>query len=106
MHVKIASPRQPRALAEHDLFGKPVSTFADHALGLSACLSVSGGGSIMGFQRATVRASPRCVEKEMADKVYEVPAEWTKRAFIDSAKYRAMYHPSLSHPHGFCAEQP
>jgi acetyl-CoA synthetase len=59
----------------------------------------------MGFQRANVRASPRCVEKEMADKVYEVPAEWTKRAFIDSAKYRAMYDRSLSDPDGFWAEQ-
>jgi acetyl-CoA synthetase len=45
------------------------------------------------------------VEKEMADKVYEVPAEWTKRAFIDSAKYRAMYDRSLSDPNGFWAEQ-
>ena len=27
----------------------------------------------------------------MPDKVYEIPADWAKRAFIDSAKYRAMY---------------
>jgi acetyl-CoA synthetase len=47
----------------------------------------------------------RGVEEEMADKVYEVPAEWTKRAFIDSAKYRAMYDRSLSDPNGFWAEQ-
>ena len=59
----------------------------------------------MDFQRANGRASSRRVEKEMADKVYEVPAEWTKRAFIDSAKYRAMYDRSLSDPNGFWAEQ-
>ena len=59
----------------------------------------------MDFQRANGRASSRRVEKEMADKVYEVPAEWTKRAFIDGAKYRAMYDRSLSDPNGFWAEQ-
>ena len=41
----------------------------------------------------------------MADKVYEVPAAWTKRAFIDAAKYRAMYDRSLSDPNGFWAEE-
>ncbi|MGA9320426.1 MAG: acetate--CoA ligase [Xanthobacteraceae bacterium] len=41
----------------------------------------------------------------MADKVYEVPAAWTKRAFIDAAKYRAMYDRSLADPNGFWAEE-
>ena len=45
------------------------------------------------------------VEEEMADKVYEVPAAWTKRAFIDAAKYRAMYDRSLADPNGFWAEE-
>jgi acetyl-CoA synthetase len=45
------------------------------------------------------------VEEEMADKVYEVPAAWTKRAFIDAAKYRAMYDRSLADPDGFWAEE-
>jgi acetyl-CoA synthetase len=40
----------------------------------------------------------------MSDKVYEVPADWAKRAFIDGAKYRAMYDRSLADPNGFWAE--
>jgi acetyl-CoA synthetase len=47
----------------------------------------------------------RGVEEEMPDKVYEIPADWAKRAFIDSAKYRAMYGRSLGDPNGFWAEQ-
>src|ERR1700723_2828766 len=47
----------------------------------------------------------RGVEEEMSDKVYEILADWAKRAFIDSAKYRAMYDRSLSDPNGFWAEQ-
>jgi acetyl-CoA synthetase len=43
------------------------------------------------------------VEEEMPDKVYEIPADWAKRAFIDSAKYRAMYDRSLADPNGFWA---
>jgi acetyl-CoA synthetase len=46
----------------------------------------------------------RGVEEEMSDKVYEVPADWAKRAFIDGAKYRAMYDRSLADPNGFWAE--
>jgi acetyl-CoA synthetase len=45
------------------------------------------------------------VEEEMADKVYEIPADWAKRAFIDSKKYRAMYDRSLADPNGFWGEQ-
>ena len=41
----------------------------------------------------------------MPDKVYEVPAEWSKRAFIDNAKYRSMYDRSIADPNGFWAEQ-
>ena len=41
----------------------------------------------------------------MSDKVYEIPADWAKRAFIDGAKYRAMYDRSLADPDGFWAEQ-
>src|SRR5271170_3747731 len=40
----------------------------------------------------------------MSDKVYEVPAEWSKRAFADAAKYRAMYDRSIADPNGFWAE--
>ncbi|MGY4403705.1 acetate--CoA ligase [Bradyrhizobium sp. USDA 3315] len=36
--------------------------------------------------------------------VYDVPAEWSKRAWIDDAKYREMYAQSVSDPDGFWAE--
>ena len=45
------------------------------------------------------------VEDGMSDKVYEIPAEWTKRAYIDDAKYRAMYERSVKNPNAFWAEQ-
>ncbi len=41
----------------------------------------------------------------MSDKIYEVTANWAKRAFIDKAKYRAMYDRSIADPEGFWAEQ-
>src|SRR3954464_5369432 len=41
----------------------------------------------------------------MSDKVYDVPAEWRKRALIDDAKYKERYARSLTDPNGFWAEQ-
>jgi acetyl-CoA synthetase len=41
----------------------------------------------------------------MTEKVYDVPANWTKRAFIDDAKYQAMYAQSIKDPNGFWGEQ-
>jgi acetyl-CoA synthetase len=41
----------------------------------------------------------------MSEKVYDVPAEWSRRAFIDDAKYREMYARSIKDPNGFWAEQ-
>jgi len=40
----------------------------------------------------------------MSDKVYEIPAEWTKRAFITDADYRKMYARSIADPNGFWGE--
>src|ERR1700743_363219 len=40
----------------------------------------------------------------MSDKIYDVPAEWAKRAFVDQAKYGEMYQRSISDPDGFWAE--
>jgi acetyl-CoA synthetase len=40
----------------------------------------------------------------MSEKIYDVPAEWAKRAFVDQAKYREMYARSISDPNGFWAE--
>ncbi len=41
----------------------------------------------------------------MSDKVYAVPADWAKRAYVDEAKYRAMYARSVADPDGFWREQ-
>ena len=41
----------------------------------------------------------------MSDKIYAVPADWTKRAFIDDAKYKDMYAASIKDPDGFWREQ-
>ena len=52
-----------------------------------------------------VRAVARRVEDEMPETVYEVPAEWKKRAWIDEAKYHAMYRRSIEEPDAFWAEE-
>ncbi|HEX2366283.1 MAG TPA: AMP-binding protein, partial [Bradyrhizobium sp.] len=41
----------------------------------------------------------------MSEKIYDVPVEWRKRAFIDDAKYQEMYARSIKDPNGFWAEQ-
>src|SRR6478672_8023313 len=41
----------------------------------------------------------------MSDKIHPVPGEWKSRAYVDDAKYRAMYERSLKDPNGFWAEQ-
>ena len=58
----------------------------------------------MGAQGANVRAYVHA-EDEMSEKIYDVPAEWAKRAFINDAKYKEMYQRSLADPDGFWAEQ-
>jgi acetyl-CoA synthetase len=42
--------------------------------------------------------------KVMTEKIYDVPADWTSRAYVDDAKYREMYARSLSDPDGFWGE--
>src|SRR5256714_8745535 len=54
---------------------------------------------------ASVRWLAASVEGKMSDKIYDVPVEWTKRAFIDQAKYKEMYARSVSDPNRFWAEQ-
>ena len=41
----------------------------------------------------------------MSEKIYDVPAEWKSRAYIDDAKYKEMYARSIKDPNGFWAEQ-
>ena len=60
---------------------------------------------IMAARGVNAPVEVRCLEDEMSEKVYEVPAEWAKRAFINDAKYQEMYRRSLADPDGFWAEQ-
>src|SRR3954466_3839880 len=39
----------------------------------------------------------------MSDKIYPVPQEWKRRAYIDAPKYHEMYERSLADPNGFWA---
>jgi acetyl-CoA synthetase len=38
------------------------------------------------------------------DKIYDVPADWAKRAWIDEAKYKEMYAASVADPNKFWGE--
>src|SRR6266700_485117 len=40
----------------------------------------------------------------MSEKIYQVPADWKKRTFIDDAKYRDMYARSIKDPNAFWGE--
>src|SRR5580704_5452352 len=40
----------------------------------------------------------------MAEVIHEVPAEWSKRAYVDEAKYEAMYAASIRDPNAFWGE--
>jgi acetyl-CoA synthetase len=40
----------------------------------------------------------------MSEKIYNVPAEWAARAFLDNEKYLAMYKRSVEDPNGFWGE--
>jgi acetyl-CoA synthetase len=39
------------------------------------------------------------------EKIYDVPADWRKRAYADDAKYKELYARSIKDPNGFWAEQ-
>jgi acetyl-CoA synthetase len=41
----------------------------------------------------------------MSEKIYDVPADWKKRAFADDAKYQEMYAASVKDPDAFWGEQ-
>jgi acetyl-CoA synthetase len=40
----------------------------------------------------------------LSGKLYDVPADWAKRAFIDEAEYRTLYQRSINDPDGFWGE--
>ncbi|MEI8150190.1 MAG: AMP-binding protein, partial [Hyphomicrobiales bacterium] len=39
------------------------------------------------------------------EKIYEIPAEWKQRSFVNEAKYQEMYQRSVKDPDGFWGEQ-
>ena len=41
----------------------------------------------------------------MSEKLYEVPAEWQRRAFVSEADYQRMYQRSIADPDGFWAQE-
>jgi acetyl-CoA synthetase len=41
----------------------------------------------------------------MTDKIYDVPADWKSRAYIDDAKYKEMYARSIKDPTGFWGDE-
>jgi acetyl-CoA synthetase len=41
----------------------------------------------------------------MSDKIYDVPAAWKARAFVDDAKYKEMYARSIKDPNGFWGDE-
>src|ERR1700730_6515956 len=43
--------------------------------------------------------------EKVAEKVYDVPPEWRRRAYADEAKYREMYARSIADPNGFWGEE-
>ncbi len=40
----------------------------------------------------------------MSDELIDVSGEWAKRAYVDDARYKAMYDASIKDPAGFWAE--
>lgn len=41
----------------------------------------------------------------MSDKIYDVPADWATRAYVDDAKYQEMYAHSIKDPDGFWRDE-
>ena len=40
----------------------------------------------------------------MAETIHDIPSDWTKRAYVDDAKYQAMYEASIEDPDTFWGE--
>ena len=40
----------------------------------------------------------------MSEKIYEIPADWTSRAYADETRYQEMYARSIKDPNGFWGE--
>ena len=81
----------PRACRARHSFGPPFDQRVVAHSGLGA------------DNRRNTNAVPR-EDEAMSDKVYNVPAEWASRAFIDNEKYLAMYKRSVEDPNRFWGE--
>src|SRR6516165_9795150 len=55
-------------------------------------------------ERRVNRVNGSTGRSPVSNKVYDVPAEWAKRAWANDAKYQEMYKRSLTDPQGFWAE--
>ena len=41
----------------------------------------------------------------MQEKIYEIPSDWTRRAYLDEAAYRSQYKASVENPQAFWADE-
>ena len=41
----------------------------------------------------------------MQEKIYDVPSDWTRRAYLDEAAYRSRYRASVENPDAFWADE-
>src|SRR5262249_12432847 len=72
---------------------------------MRAALSLVGGPSHNASNNSALSAFGARVEDQMSDKIYEIPAEWHRRALLDDAQYQEMYGRSIKDPNGFWAAE-
>src|SRR5262247_250074 len=71
------------------------------AHGLAGERRKCAGGNPRGNSRLEGPAAWRI---DMAEAIHDVPSEWTRRAYVDDAKYKAMYEASIKDPDKFWGE--
>ena len=87
----MAAPRAPRVLVAHDLFGKPVSTFPDHAQ--SQC---HGGGP---NKTSSGGLFPRSCASGRARPCAGCPARWSRRRAIRAGSWPKSTSTACGHRH-------
>src|SRR5262245_17015704 len=55
--------------------------------------------------RSWLRSRLRGGGQVMTEKIYEVPEEWKRRAYVKEADYQRMYEQSIRDPNGFWANE-
>src|SRR6476620_3247775 len=86
----------------------PLRALNSPKVGLSAPCRSRKGRRIMAWsqnERTSARHKVGAEELSMSEKIYDVPAQWQSRAFVNDAKYKQMYAASLEDPGKFWAEQ-